>query len=115
MWYNMGNWLCIVIRQELFDNGYIDTAKPAIFGNILGNIRFSNYIPGEEVGEIIISLRQYYDVAYTDSFNLGSDKNYCFYRHNWIDKSCYYLWYIKRDCLFNICFTVYKKWNFYAL
>lgn len=53
--------------QELFDKGYIDTAKPAIWGNVLGNIRFSNYLPEEEVGEIIMRLRQYYDVGYTEA------------------------------------------------
>ena len=53
--------------QELFDKGYIDTTKPAIFGNLLGNIRFSNYLPEEEVGEIIMRLRQYYDVGYTEA------------------------------------------------
>ena len=53
--------------QELFDKGYIDTTKPAIFGNVLGNIRFSNYLPEEEVGEIIMRLRQYYDIGYTEA------------------------------------------------
>ena len=53
--------------QELFDKGYIDTTKPAIFGNVLGNIRFSNYLPEEEVGEIIMRLRQYYDVGYAEA------------------------------------------------
>ncbi len=53
--------------QELFDNGYIDTTKPAIFGNILGNIRFSNYLPEKEVSEIIMRLKQYYDVSYTEA------------------------------------------------
>ena len=53
--------------QELFDKGYIDTTKPAIFGNVLGNIRFSNYLAEEEVGEIIMRLRQYYDVGYTEA------------------------------------------------
>ena len=53
--------------QELFDKGYINTTKPAIFGNVLGNIRFSNYLPEEEVGEIIMRLRQYYDVGYTEA------------------------------------------------
>ena len=51
--------------RELFESGYIDTTKPAIFGNIVGNIRFSNYLPKEEVAEIIMRLRQYYDVGYT--------------------------------------------------
>lgn len=53
--------------QELFDKGYINTTKPAIFGNVLGNIRFSNYLAEEEVGEIIMRLRQYYDVGYTEA------------------------------------------------
>ena len=53
--------------QELFDKGYIDTTKPAIFGNILGNVRFSNYLSEEEFGEVIMRLRQYYDVGYTEA------------------------------------------------
>ncbi len=53
--------------KELFDNGYIDTIKPSILGNVMGNIRFSNYLPEEEVGEIIMRLRQYYDVGYTEA------------------------------------------------
>ena len=53
--------------QELFDKGYIDTTKPAIFGNVLGNIRFSNYLAEEEVGKIIMRLRQYYDVGYAEA------------------------------------------------
>ena len=53
--------------QELFDNGYIDTIKPAVFGNVLGNIRFSNYLPEKEVSEIIMRLKQYYDVSYTEA------------------------------------------------
>ncbi len=53
--------------QELYDNGYIDTTKPMILGNVLGSVRFSNYLPEEEVGEIIMRLRQYYDVRYTEA------------------------------------------------
>jgi len=53
--------------QELFDKGYIDTTKPAIFGNVLGNVRFSNYLAEEEVGEIILRLQQYYDVHFTEA------------------------------------------------
>ena len=53
--------------QELYDNGYIDTTKPMILGNVLGSVRFSNYLPEEEVGEIIMRLRQYYDVSYTEA------------------------------------------------
>ncbi len=53
--------------QELFDKGYMDTTKPAILGNVLGNVRFSNYLSEKEFGEIIMRLRQYYDVGYTEA------------------------------------------------
>ena len=71
--------------QELFDNGYIDTTKPMILGNVLGSVRFSNYLLEEEEGEIIMRLRQYYDVHYTEAiyyvdkqmfyFNLAEDNS----------------------------------------
>lgn len=63
---NFRESICKPCRQ-LFESGYIDTTKPAIFGNIVGNIRFSNYLPKEEVAEIIMRLRQYYDVGYTEA------------------------------------------------
>ena len=53
--------------QELYNKGYIDTTKPMLLGNVLGSVRFSNYLPEEEVGEIIMRLRQYYDVHYTEA------------------------------------------------
>ena len=53
--------------QELFDKGYIDTTKPMILGNVLGSVRFSNYLPEKEVGEIIMRLQQYYDVHFTEA------------------------------------------------
>ena len=53
--------------QELYENGYIDTTKPMILGNILGSVRFSNYLPEEEVGKIIMRLRQYYDVSFAEA------------------------------------------------
>ena len=69
--------------KELFDKGYIDTTK--IFGNVVGNIRFSNYLSEEEFGKVIIRLRQYYDVGYTEAtyyldkqmfyFNFVEDNN----------------------------------------
>ena len=53
--------------QELYDNGYIDTTKPMLLGNVLGSVRFSNYLAEEEFGEIIMRLQQYYDVHYTEA------------------------------------------------
>lgn len=53
--------------NELFDSGYIDATSYAIFGNVLGNIRFSNYLPEEEVGQLIMRLRQYYNVGFQEA------------------------------------------------
>ena len=53
--------------QELYDNGYIDTTKPMLLGNVLGSVRFSNYLPEEEFGEIIMRLQQYYDVHFAEA------------------------------------------------
>ena len=63
--------------QELYDNGYIDTTKPMILGNIIGNVRFSNYLPEKEVSEIIMRLRQYYDVHFAEATY-------------YVDKQCFY-------------------------
>ena len=43
--------------QDLFDKGYIDTTRPMILGNVLGSVRFGNYLQEEEVGEIIMRLQ----------------------------------------------------------
>lgn len=63
--------------QELYDNGYIDTTKPILLGNVLGSVRFSNYLPEAEVGEIIMRLRQYYDVSFAEATY-------------YVDKQCFY-------------------------
>ena len=42
--------------NELFDAGYIDVKTPVIFGNIVGQIRFSNYLPEKEIGKIHCSF-----------------------------------------------------------
>ena len=64
--------------QELYDNGYIDTLKPMILGNVLGNVRFSNYLPEEEYGEIIMRLRQYYDVGFEEATYYVEDRIFYF-------------------------------------
>ena len=71
--------------KELFDKGYIDTTKPAIFGNVLGNIRFSNYLNEKEVGEIIMRLRQYYDVKYTEAIYYVDNQVFYF---NYAEENC---------------------------
>ena len=64
--------------KELYLNGYIDEEKPTLFGNVLGSIRFSNYLPDKEVGEIIMRLRQYYDVKYTEATYFVNDQVFYF-------------------------------------
>ena len=64
--------------QELFDKGYIDTTQPVIFGNVIGSVRFSNYLNEKEVVEIIMRLRQYYDVHYTEATYYVQDQVFYF-------------------------------------
>ena len=64
--------------QELYEKGYIDTTKPSLFGNVLGSVRFSNYLPEIEVSEIIMRLRQYYDVHYTEATYYVKDQVFYF-------------------------------------
>ena len=64
--------------QELYEKGYIDTTKPTLFGNVLGSVRFSNYLPEKEVSEIIMRLRQYYDVRYTEATYYVQDQVFYF-------------------------------------
>lgn len=71
--------------QELFDKCYIDTTKPAIFGNVIGNIRFSNYLSEEEFGEVIMRLRQYYDVGFTEATY-------------YLDKQMFYFNFVQDNC-----------------
>ena len=64
--------------QQLYEDGYIDTTKPAIFGNVVGNIRFSNYLNEEKASEIIMRLKQYYDVSYTEAIYYVKDQVFYF-------------------------------------
>ena len=64
--------------NELFDKGYIDVKTPAIFGNLVGELRFSNYLPEEEVGKHIMRLRQYYDVGFEEAIYYVEDRVFYF-------------------------------------
>src|SRR5574344_2261982 len=44
--------------NELYFKGYYDRDIPSIFGNVLGQIRFSEYLPEKEMTEQIMRLRQ---------------------------------------------------------
>lgn len=64
--------------NELFDAGYIDVKIPVIFGNIVGQIRFSNYLPEKEIGKHIMRLRQYYDVGFEEATYYVEDRIFYF-------------------------------------
>ena len=64
--------------QQLYEDGYIDKTKPAIFGNVIGNIRFSNYLNEKQASEIIMRLKQYYDVSYTEAIYYVKDQVFYF-------------------------------------
>lgn len=64
--------------NELFDAGYIDVKTPVIFGNIVGQIRFSNYLPEKEVGKHIMRLKQYYDVGFEEATYYVEDRIFYF-------------------------------------
>ena len=64
--------------NELFDAGYLDVKTPVIFGNIVGQIRFSNYLPEEEIGKHIMRLRQYYDVGFEEATYYVEDRIFYF-------------------------------------
>ena len=52
--------------NELVEQGYIDIKTPVLFGNVLGELRLSNYLPEKEVIKHIMRLKQYYDVGFEE-------------------------------------------------
>ena len=64
--------------NELVQAGYIDIKAPTLFGNLVGQLRFSNYLPEEEVGKHIMRLRQYYDVGFEEATYYVEDRVFYF-------------------------------------
>ena len=64
--------------NELVQTGYIDIKTPTLFGNLVGQLRFSNYLPEEEVGKHIMRLRQYYDVGFEEATYYVEDRVFYF-------------------------------------
>lgn len=64
--------------NELVQAGYIDIKTPTLFGNLVGQLRFSNYLPEEEVGKHIMRLRQYYDVGFEEAIYYVEDRVFYF-------------------------------------
>ena len=60
--------------NELFDNGFIDTK----YGDIKGTIRFSEYLPDDKVCEVIMRLRQFYNVGYYEAEYYNNNKKFYF-------------------------------------
>ena len=57
--------------NELYFNGYIDRSEYALFGNVIGTLRYSEYRPLEEVWQHLLRLREFYDVKfYEATYNL---------------------------------------------
>ena len=64
--------------NELVQTGYIDIKTPTLFANLVGQLRFSNYLPEEEVGKHIMRLRQYYDVGFEEATYYVEDRVFYF-------------------------------------
>ena len=64
--------------NDLYFQGYYDRYVPSLFGNIYGKIRFSEYLPEEEMAQQIMRLRQFYDVGYYEATYSVKDKVFYF-------------------------------------
>ena len=64
--------------NDLYFKGYYDRYVPSLFGNIYGKIRFSEYLPEEELTLQIMRLRQFYDVGYYEATYTVKDKVFYF-------------------------------------
>ena len=64
--------------NKLFEAGYIDVKSPVLFGGLVGHLRFSNYLPEEEVGKHIMRLRQYYNVGFEEATYYVEDRIFYF-------------------------------------
>ena len=64
--------------NDLYFKGYYDRYVPSLFGNIYGKIRFSEYLPEEEMAQQIMRLRQFYDIGYYEATYSVKDKVFYF-------------------------------------
>ena len=64
--------------NDLVQAGYLDVKTPTLFGNLVGYLRFSNYLPEDEIGQHIMRLRQYYDVGFEEAIYYVKDKVFYF-------------------------------------
>ena len=64
--------------NELFDKGFIDTKYDAKYGDIKVTIRYSEYLPDDKVCEVIMRLRQFYNVGYYEAEYYNNNKKFYF-------------------------------------
>lgn len=64
--------------NELYDKGYIDRTDNALFGNMVGTLRYSEYRDVEEVWQHILRLREFYDVGFYEATYNVEDKIFHF-------------------------------------
>ena len=64
--------------NDLVQAGYLDVKTPTLFGNLVGYLRFSNYLPEDEIGQHIMRLRQYYDVGFQEAIYYVEDRVFYF-------------------------------------
>ena len=64
--------------NDLYFKGYYDRYVPSLFGNIYGKIRFSEYLPEEQLTQQIMRLRQFCDVGYYEATYTVKDKVFYF-------------------------------------
>jgi len=64
--------------NELFDKGFIDGKYEANYGDVKGTIRYSEYLPDDKVCEVIMRLRQFYNVQYYEAEYYNNNKKFYF-------------------------------------
>ena len=64
--------------NDLVQSGYLDVKTPTLFGNLVGYLRVSNYLPEDEIGKHIMRLRHYYDVGFQEAIYYVEDKVFYF-------------------------------------
>ena len=64
--------------NQLFNDGYIDINNPAKYGDVKGTLRYSEYLPDDKVCEVIMRVRQFYDVDYYEAEYYTNTKKFYF-------------------------------------
>ena len=68
--------------NKLYNDGYLDKTKYIIDHNEVKFVRHSEYLPSNEVEEILTRLRKYYNVSYTEATFYGKEKVFAYKKAN---------------------------------